>query len=222
MKFILYIWVLFFFISITAQKTVIKEIDFNNQRIEIQFEDIDLLEITHTDEQKIGISILDYSENSTFVELQDDEKVITIKSSRIKSFQEELKLNKFCYEQMPLPCFKLLLPKGCNVLITFKNGNLISKKFNGELNLRLNTGDITLDDFKGIINVELYSGNVNASIKNTETAVLSKKGKISTNFSITDWQKTDISLKGALGIKNNLLTVQSINANIVLNSSTTQ
>lgn len=222
MKTLFYIF--FFLLSLNsfAQKTVVKEVDFNNQNIEIQLGDIDFLEIVHTDQQKVSISMRDYPENPSRVDLVHSEKVIKVKAFRIIPFQVGLKTEKFCYEQPLFPSYKLALPKGCNITITFENGNFSTQNFIGNLNLRLNIGDLTIDNFEGNVNAELFSGNIDAIIKNTEFDILSKHGKITTNFLGNNLQKTDISLKGTLGVNNNRLTIKSIKANIVLNTSTTQ
>ncbi len=202
--------------------TVEKSVDYNNQTIEIQFGDIDLLEITHTEDQKVSLSMQDYKENPIQVDIKSKDDVIAITSINFTSIEADSKMDKFCYEQPLFPSYKLMLPKGCNIAIIFENGNFSTQNFIGNLNLRLNTGDVTIDDFEGNINAELFSGNIDATIKDTEVAIRSNHGKITTTFPSNDWQTTDISLNGTLGTKKNLLKVQSINANIMLNSSTTQ
>jgi len=205
-----------------AQKSELKELDYKQQIIEIELQDIDLLEINHSEDKKISILMQDYAENPTELDIKSNQDLISITASRAKLFQDDLAINKFCYEQPLFPAFKLTLPKGCQVLITDSNGNIKVYNFNGDLTLRLNTGEVTIDEFKGSINAELFSGNINAKIKNTETNAVSYHGKITTTFSTTNWQKSDNSLKGTFGIRKNLLTIQSINANIMLNNSTTQ
>lgn len=209
-------------LPMVAQKIVIKEIDYNNQSIEIQLGDIDLLEIVHSDEKKISMSLQDYAENPVDLNIASSDELILFTTSVITPIGEDLKINKFCYEQPLFPSYRLMIPQGCDITVTFKNGNFSTQNFTGNLILRLNTGDLTIDGFKGSINAELFSGNVDVTIKDTETAILSNHGKITTTFPVKKWRRTNISLEGTLGLKDNLLIVQSINGNILLNSSTTQ
>ncbi len=210
------------YLSISAQKMVLKEIDFKNQNIEVHFEDIDLLEIVQTEDQKMSISMVDYVENPTQLEIENVENNIRIISKSIISFEPNSKTEKFCYLQPLFPSYKLSLPKGCDVEISYKNGDIEVVSFNGNMTLTLNTGDVKIDDFKGSITSELLSGNINATIRDTEVNIISNHGEITTTFPSVQWQKTDISLKGILGINNNLLKVQSINANITLKTIETQ
>ncbi|QCX37152.1 hypothetical protein FF125_01365 [Aureibaculum algae] len=222
MKILFYISVLLISSSISAQKKVLKEVDFNNQNIEVQFEDIDLLEIVEAEEQKISISMVDYVENPTQLEIENVGNNIRIISKSIIPFEPNSKTEKFCYLQPLFSSYKLSLPKGCDVEISYKNGNIEVVSFNGSMNLRLHTGDVKIDDFKGSITSELLSGNINATIRDTEVNIISNHGEITTTFPSDQWQKTDNSLKGILGINNNLLKVQSINANITLKTIETQ
>ncbi|MET2983575.1 DUF4097 family beta strand repeat-containing protein [Aureibaculum conchae] len=222
MRIIFYIYFLLLAAPVIAQKTIVKEIDFNNQKIEIQLEDIDLLEIVNTDKQKVSLSMQDHAENPTQIEIKNSEKTIAITASTILPIVDSSKMDKFCYEQPLFSSYKLMIPKGCEVLVVYHKGNFSTKNFTGNMNVRLNTGDLTIDDFNGSINIESFSGNIDATINDTEAIILSSKGRITTAFSSTNWERTAISLKGTLGKKSNLLTIQSVNANIMLNSGTTE
>ncbi|MBJ2176425.1 DUF4097 family beta strand repeat protein [Aureibaculum sp. A20] len=222
MKILYYIFILLISLSISAQKKVLKEVDFNNQNIEVQFEDIDLLEIVRTEDQKISISMVDYVENTTQLEIENVGNNIRIISKSLIPFEPNSKIEKFCYLQPLFPSYKLSLPKGSAVEISYKNGNIEVVSFTGNMDLRLNTGDVKIDDFKGSITTELLFGNINATIRDTEVNIISNHGDITTTFPSEQWQKTDISLKGILGINNNLLKVESISANINLKTIETQ
>lgn len=222
MRIIFYIYFLLLAAPVIAQKTIVKEIDFNNQKIEIQLEDIDLLEIVNTDKQKVSLSMQDHAENPTQIEIKNSEKTITITASTILPIVDNSKMDKFCYEQPLFSSYKLMIPKGCEVSVVYHNGNFSTKNFTGNINVRLNTGDLTIDNFKGNVNIESFSGNIETTINNTEAIILSSQGKITTGFSSSNWERTAISLKGTLGKKSNLLTIQSVSANIVLNSTTTE
>ena len=222
MRIIFYISFLLLAAPVIAQKTIVKEIDFNNQKIEIQLEDIDLLEIVNTDKQKVSLLMQDHAENPTQIEIKNSEKTIVITASTILPIVDNSKMDKFCYEQPLFSSYKLMIPKGCEVSVIYHKGNFSTKNFTGNMNVRLNTGDLTIDNFKGNVNIESFSGNIDTTINNTEAIILSSQGKITTSFSSSNWERTAISLKGTLGNKSNLLTIQSVNANIVLNSGTTE
>ncbi|RPD95809.1 hypothetical protein EGM88_11330 [Aureibaculum marinum] len=217
----IYIFIYLFTQPLLAQKTVVKQIDFKNQKIEVQLEDIDLLEIVHTNQNIVKISMNDYEENPSKLDVINTEKIISISSLKIMPLVH-LETEKNCYEQPLFPSYTLIVPTKCDVSITFKNGNFSTNNFKGNLNLMLNTGDVVIDKFQGSVNVQLFSGNVEATIINTQAIVQSNHGKILTTFNTRTWQKTENSLIGTLGSKKNLLSVKSINANIMLNNSTTR
>ena len=221
MKLLTYIFVLFA-VQVTAQKEIYKEIFYQNQEIEIQLLDVDMVEVIHTDEQKIAIKMQDYAENSTLLKIEENTRIITISTSLTVPFQSQVKTEKYCYIQPLYPSFKIMIPKGCEITINYNNGNFKIGSFEGNLNLNLDTGNVKIANFKGKINTELLSGNINVGITNTSVEVKSNKGQLQTNFSTSNWQKTKTSLKGTYGKNTNYLKVLSVNANITLNSATTQ
>ena len=221
LKLFIYILVLFS-VQITAQKEIYKEIFYQNQEIDIQLLDVDLVEVMHTDEQKIAITVQDYAENPTLLKIEENKRIITITTSLTAPFQSQVKTEKYCYVQPLYPTFKIMIPKGCTITITYNKGNFKAINFDGNLNLSLDIGDVKIDNFIGKVNTEMLSGNMSVTIVNTTIDVQSNTGKIQTNFPTTNWIKTETSLKGVSGKNTNTLKVLSINANITLNSATTQ
>ncbi len=217
----MYIFVLFV-VQVSAQKETYQEIAYNHQEIDIQLLDVDLVELVHTDEPKIAIMMQDYAENSTYLIIEENTRIITIKASIVAPFQQHVKTEKYCYVQPLFPTFKIAIPKGCIITVNYNNGNFTAINFEGNLNLSLDTGDVEIEFFKGKVNTELLSGNMNVAIANTSVDVQSNKGKITINFPTVNWQKSQTSLKGLLGNDFNTLKVLTINANIALNAITTQ
>ncbi len=211
-----------FSVQIIAQKEIYQELAHNHQEIDIQLLDVDFIELIHTDDSKIAITMQDYAENSTFLKIEENSRVITIKASLMTPFQQNVTTEKYCYLQPLFPTFKIAIPKDCMITINYNKGNFNATNFEGNLNLSLDTGNVTIDNFKGKLNTELLSGNINVSMANTKVDVQSNKGKIQTNFPTTNWQQTETSLKGVYGKNTNTLKVLTINANIMLNAITTQ
>lgn len=211
-----------FSVQISAQKEIYQEIAYNLEEIDIRLLDVDLIELVSTDESTIAITMQDYVENSTFLKIKENNKLITITASVIEPFQHRVKTEKYCYVQPLFPTFKIAIPKGCSITVSYSKGNFKAINFEGNLNLSLDTGDVEINKFKGKLNAELLSGNINVFIVNTNVGVQSNKGNIQANFSTVNWQKTKTSLEGIYGKYINDLKVKAINANIVLNSATTQ
>ncbi len=221
MKKVLYISIILFVIQLSAQKKVYKEVAYNSQRISIELHDVDQVELVHTNEQKITISMADYAENPTDLTIKETETYIYIASARIKPIQQA-KTDKFCVEQPFFSSYTIAIPKDTEITVYYNNGNFSTKSFNGKLNLNLNKGNVDIQGFTGEITIELFKGSINAKIENTVIAIVSNHGKIISDLKFDKLKKTDTLLKGIYGNALNKLKVQSIHANILLSSIRTQ
>ena len=143
---------------------------------------------------------------------------IFIKSIEVKFDSDDDGLNKICKVQPIYTSFKIMIPKGKNVLINYVDGNFYLNNFDGNLKLNLNDGIVNLDHFQGSVNIKLNGGNVYCTkIRDTKIDINSNMGVVTSSLSIDDSIKKNNQLKGVYGRKLNALNINAISANIHLN-----
>jgi hypothetical protein len=148
--------------------------------------------------------------------LEEKNGNVFIKSIEVK-FDQEVGPNKVCKIQPIYSSFKIMIPKGKNVLINYVDGNFYLNNFDGNLKLNLNDGIVNIDPFLGSVSIKLNGGNVYCKkIQNTKIDINSNLGIVSSSLSLEKSIKKNNQLKGTYGRKLNELNVNAITANIHL------
>jgi len=127
-------------------------------------------------------------------------------------------LYKPCIVQPIYTSFKIVIPKGKNVFVSYVDGNFYLNNFDGNLELIMNDGIVNLNHFLGSVNVILNGGNVYCNdIQDTKIDITSNTGVIISSLIIDSSLKMINQLKGVYGQNLNELNVNAITANIHLN-----
>ena len=126
-------------------------------------------------------------------------------------------LNKLCKVQPIYTSFKIMIPKGKNVFVTYVDGNFYLDNFDGNLKLILNDGIVNLNHFLGSVNVKLNGGNVYCmKMLDTKINISSNTGLVSSNVKLDSAIQKTNRLMGVYGQNLNELNVNAITANIHL------
>jgi hypothetical protein len=179
------------------------------------------VELVHNRLKKVIVSMVNYDENPSDLEITNKNGYIVINSKKIDLINQ-INMNKFCVESPNFSSYKVSVPYNSEVEIYYNNGNFLTNDFKGRLKLRLNKGNIEISKFVGDLNIELFSGNVSLEIVDSVIDITSNRGKINSDFKLNKSKKSNNSLIGLYGKPFNKLYLKSVYANIDLSTSKTQ
>ncbi len=147
--------------------------------------------------------------------LEEKNGSVLIKSIELGFDRDEL--NKVCKVQPIFTTFKIAIPKGKNVFISYVDGNFYLNSFGGNLKLILNDGIVNLNHFLGSVDVKLNGGNVYCTkIQDTKVDINSNRGVVISSLILNNSLKKTNQLKGVYGRNLNELNINAITANIHL------
>lgn len=221
MKSLICISMVLFGFQLSAQKRVYREIAYNSQKIVIELNDVDKIELENNNDHIITIRMEDYVENPTSLIIKESDEIISILVTEVKPYMMT-NIDKFCAVQPLFPTYQISIPSGAETFIYYNNGNFNTKNFQGILNLKVNKGKINIEKFEGSIFIRNFSGSIFSKINNTVLDVISNNGKITINKKSDTIEETSTSIKGVYGNSLHRLKVRSVNANITLNAGITQ
>ncbi len=148
--------------------------------------------------------------------LEEKDGSVLIKSIEL-GFDRDDELNKVCKVQPLYTTFKITIPKGKNVFISYVDGNFYLNNFGGNLKLILNDGIVNLNHFLGSVDVKLNGGNVYCTkIQDTKVDISSNRGIVISSLVLNNSLQKSNQLKGVYGRNLNKLSVNAITANIHL------
>ena len=148
--------------------------------------------------------------------LEEKKGSVFIKSIEV-AFDSDDELNTLCKVQPIYTTFKIMIPKGKNVFISYVDGNFYLNNFDGNLKLILNDGIVNLNRFLGSVNVKLNGGNVYCTkIQDIKIDISSNMGIVTSGLTLNNYLKKSNQLKGVYGRNLNELKINAISANIHL------
>ena len=148
--------------------------------------------------------------------LEEKKGSVFIKSIEV-AFDSDDELNTLCKVQPIYTTFKIMIPKGKNVFISYVDGNFYLNNFDGNLKLILNDGIVNLNRFLGSVDVKLNGGNVYCTkIQDLKIDITSNMGIVTSGLTVNNYLKKSNQLKGVYGRNLNELKINAISANIHL------
>ena len=148
--------------------------------------------------------------------LEEKKGSVFIKSIEV-AFDSDDELNTLCKVQPIYTTFKIMIPKGKNVFISYVDGNFYLNSFDGNLKLILNDGIVNLNRFLGSVDVKLNGGNVYCTkIQDIKIDITSNMGIVTSGLTLNNYLKKSNQLKGVYGRNLNELKINAISANIHL------
>ncbi len=218
----LIILILLLFVGkITAQKAIKKTIITSAEKIIIEFDIIDQVEI-FTSEFDSNITVISESENEFSPNFNVEEKngIVFIKSKENSIEEKTFEVDKLCSIQPNYSSYQIRIPKNKNIEISFTEGNFYTNGFDGNLELKVEEGIVKIKDFKGSVNVHINIGNIYVLGINTAMInVKSNLGYVRSNLNITTTNNNKNQIVGVFEKDINSLYINAILANIHLKSS---
>jgi len=212
---------LFFTENIFAQKIFEKSINSAANKIVVNFNMIDQVELITLEEDHKIVLIAESEDNfAPNIFLEEKEGVVFIKSDENYFVENELNIDKQCAIQPIYTTYRIKIPKNKKVDISFTKGNFYADKFKGNLNLNVEEGIIKIKQLQGVAVVTINTGNVLINeITDTQINVHSNLGLVTSDLRLRNQEQSKNHLNGVFGENINQLSIQAILANIRLKSS---
>jgi len=205
--------------NLTAQKITKKSFKSEANRIIVEFDYIDQVEIITTDITN-QIAVISKSEEvtSSKISIEEVNDKLFIKSIDQNITGSDIAVIKLSNIRPMYSSYQILVPRNMNVDISIVNGNFNSKNFQGKLHLKMEEGTIKMDAFSGEVVIKINIGNVLITdIEDCSFDVRSNLGKINSNMDLK--KDNENHLYGMVGSKKNSLFIDAILANIHLKSA---
>ena len=205
--------------NLTAQKTIKKSFNSKANRVIVEFDYIDQVEIITTDIAN-QIAVISKSEEiaSSKISIEEINDKLFIKSIDQNITGSDIAVIKLSNIRPMYSSYQILVPRNMNVDISIVNGNFNSKNFQGKLHLKMEEGTIKMDAFSGEVVIKINIGNVLITdIEDCSFDVRSNLGKINSNMDLK--KDNENHLYGMVGSKKNSLFIDAILANIHLKSA---
>ena len=207
-----------FYANCYPQKIIEKSLITNATSFVFEFDIIDQIVIEQSPIfNEVTVSAESEESNAPNFSLQEKNGNIFIKSIEVKFDTDNKELSKICKVQPIYTSFKIMIPKGKNVFVSYVDGNFYLNNFEGNLKLTLNDGIVKLNHFLGTVDVKLNGGNIYCTdLQDTKIDIISNMGIVTSSIIIDDALKKNNQLKGVYGQQLNKLNVNAISANIYL------
>ncbi len=201
-----------------AQKVIEKSLITSASNFIFEFDIIDQIVISESQSlNRVIVSAESVESQVPDFILEEKNGIVFIKSIDVILNLEEQELYIPCIVQPIYTSFKIAIPKGKNVFISYVDGNFYLNNFDGNLELIMNDGIVNLNHFLGSVNVILNGGNVYCNdIQDTKIDITSNAGMVISSLIIDSSLKKTNQLKGVYGQNLNELNVNAITANIHL------
>lgn len=204
--------------NLTAQKTIKKTFNSKANRVIVEFDYIDQVEIITTDIAN-QIAVISKSEElaSSKISIEEINDKLFIKSIDQNITGSDIAVIKLSNIRPMYSSYQILIPRNMNVDVSLVNGDFNSKNFQGKLHLKMEEGTIKMDSFRGEVVISINIGNVLISdIEDCSIDVRSNLGKINSNMDLK--KDNENHFYGIVGSKKNYLFINAILANVHLKS----
>lgn len=218
-------------ISLNAQKQVEKEINFQGQPVEMEFEFASSIEVISWDKPSIEVKATVDTEEEKYTEMynlnvEENSSEIKVSSNSKEIFKahqkDEDKLNLSILYTKGLAHqfdYKIYLPKNVKLHISSITGSIASDYVQGDIQVKLINGDISFKKFKGNLDLETINGKIELPSQNTSIAANTIIGKIYTSSDLEKFRKEKFvgeEVKLVASNSDNHLKLHTINGDIFL------
>lgn len=219
-------------ISLHAQKKIQKEIEYDDQSVEVELDFASSIELISWDNPKIQIIADIQTENEKYTDLfrlgvenRGNELKIGSNSKEIfEAYQEDQDLEdkKVIYSKGLDHEFryKIYIPKNIKLDISSITGTIASDYLEGVIKAHLINGDIVIKKFKGDLKLDTVNGKMELPAENASVKARTVMGKIHTNSDLAFTRKDKfMGEEVELQVENtqNLLDLHTVNGQIILN-----
>ncbi|MCD6544895.1 MAG: hypothetical protein J7K34_10360 [Flavobacteriaceae bacterium] len=205
--------------NLTAQKITKKSFNSEANRIIVEFDYIDQVEIITTDITN-QITVISKSEEvaSSKINIEEVNDKLFIKSIDQNITGSDIAVIKLSNIRPKYSSYQILIPYNMNVDVSIVNGDFNANNFHGKLHLKMEEGTIKMDAFIGEVLIKINIGNVLITdIEDCSFDVRSNLGKVNSNIDLKNNNKNHFY--GMVGNKKNSLIINALLANIHLKST---
>lgn len=223
-------------ISVNAQKHIEKNIDYNDQEIDIEVEFASKIAVKTWDKNFIRLKADLTTEGGEFLDLFElkvdkGNSLIKIKSNPLPIFEayQEKYGKKVVYENGGKTIYQkglehefnyeLYIPKNAKFKISSINGSITSKMIEGNFTADLINGDINISDYNGKMNLNTINGEIDIKIQNSSIMAETIHGHIYADEALNLTSEDRIAgqkIKGSTENPSNKLKLKTINGNMYL------
>lgn len=217
-----------------AQKIVEKNLEYDNQFIELDVKFASNIEVKTWDKNTVYFKASIYTEDPKFQDLHkmkfnQNSSFINIESEAEQVFEayrkDCLKNNpnrkRYCYNTGDLTDFNYVLyvPKNARFKISSINGDLKSEVIEGDFEADLINGNIDITKYAGELDLSTINGEIDLKMDNANLVAETIHGDIYADeklkFTSTD-RHVGQKISGSLGKASNRLRLNTINGNMYL------
>ncbi len=221
-------------LTVNAQKIIEKNIDYQNQYIDVDVKFASLIEVKTWDKSQVYLKASIYTEDPKFQELhklniKESADQIHIESEAepvFKAYRKDcLKNNpsnkRHCYNTGDQTEFKyvLYIPQNARFKISSINGDLKSEVIEGDFEADLINGDIDISHYSGNLDLSTINGEIDLKMTNANLVAETIHGDIYADeklkFSSSD-RHVGQKISGSQGKASNRLRLNTKNGNMYL------
>lgn len=224
----------FISLSLNAQKVIEKNINYNNQIIDVEVKFASDIQVKTWDKQTVYFKADIRTEDGKYLDLfkldiQENPNSINISSEPeavLKSFHDEWKNKRSDSERRYYNTTNMYTFN--YILYVPKNANFTVSSINGDLNAELIEGDFTADLINGNIDIKKYNGNLDLKTINGEIDLVMANSRLiaetihgqiyadeNLDLKVTD-RHVGQKVEGSFNNGTNRLRLNTINGNMYL------
>lgn len=220
--------------TMSAQKTIEKNIDYSGQEIYIKLDFATHIELktweklsiyikadlSTKDEKYLDLYALSITEGTSEIEIKSD--ALPVFEAFKKEYKEgQVKLKKNYTYINPKHEFNYILyvPKGSKVKVSSISGNLSSEIIESDFTADLISGNINIKSYKGNLDLTTISGEIDLKMINTSLTAETIQGNIYTDEKLEFTSENQIvgqKIAGKTGNASNNLKLSTVTGNIYL------
>lgn len=203
-----------------SQKHIEKSVSSQAELVILEFNVIDQIQLFNSGGDS---NILILAEGRTHLPMfiiKEENGILYVEENEIPADQETDGLGKVCIEEPNFSSFKVYIPKGRDVYISFIEGNFYTDNFQGNLNLMVEDGIIKLNHINDSVKARLNSGSIHVqNIENTFVDAETSLGSVITDPARNGFSEGEKHLVEKVGNASKKLLISTILANVYLNVS---
>lgn len=202
---------------VLSQEIVEKSINSESEKILVEFDLIDHIELFNSDSESQIVVKAVGSEHTPNFQIREVNGYVLLKDFKSPSKEAMLEQDKVCSVEPNYTSYEIYVPRNKNLYISVIEGNFYANNFDGNLNLKVEDGIIKLKGMNKPVSVQLNSGSIFVhDIINTKIDAETNMGILVHNLTDISNERPEKKLNETIGDAKNSLLISAILANIYL------
>jgi len=203
-----------------SQEIVEKRISSESDKIVIEFNLIDHIQLFNSDNASEIFVKAEGSIQTPSFQIVEINGYVLLKDFELSSEEVILDQDKICSVEPNYTAYQIYVPPNKNLYISVIEGNFYAKNFDGTLNLKVEDGIVKLNGMKDAVSAELNSGSIFVhEIRDTKIDAETNLGILVHDLSDEASKRPEKKLNETIGDEKNSLLIRTILANIYLYGS---